>query len=356
MAVKTGGPKVRKSFKRLKSKYADTVFQLKMLNNPELSALPKFEEKLATSDLFPLTPLQLDILQVNLGYMCNITCEHCHVDAGPDRKEVMPEEVMQQCLDAIDKGNIKTVDLTGGAPEMHPQFRWFVEEASKRGCEIIVRSNLTILVANKKYRELPDFFKKHKVVVIASLPCYTPENTDKQRGSGVFKDSIEALKMLNTLGYGKTGTELQLHLVYNPLGAHLPPPQESLEKDYKRELKKHFNIEFNNLYTITNLPISRYLEFLVNTGKLKEYMEVLVNSFNPAAAKNVMCRNTLSIGWNGQLYDCDFNQMLELPVTSDIKHIQDFSPGQLQNRKIVINQHCYGCTAGAGSSCQGTIA
>jgi radical SAM/Cys-rich protein len=287
--------------------------------------------------------------------MCNQTCEHCHVDAGPDRKEIMSKETMLQCLQALDNSQIKTVDITGGAPEMNPHFLWFIEELSNRGLEIIVRSNLTILEANKKYQEYPELFVKYGVTVIASLPCYTEENTDKQRGTGVFNDSINALKKLNSLGYG-IKENLKLHLVYNPGGPTVAPDQLSLEKDYKRELKSKFDIVFNNLYTITNLPISRYLDYLLVIGKYEEYMIKLVNAFNSNAVQNVMCINTLSVDWKGGLYDCDFNQMLELPLNNAAPQtISEFNLSKIEGRNIVVNNHCYGCTAGAGSSCQGAI-
>lgn len=300
-------------------------------------------------------PQALEILQINLGYMCNMTCNHCHVDAGPDRKEIMTKEVLEYCLLAIDASAIKTVDLTGGAPEMNPHFIWFVEELSNRNVHVIVRSNLTILVSNKKYSAYPDFFKKHNVEVVASLPCYTAENTDKQRGDAAFLKSIEALKVLNALGYGIEGTGLSLNLVYNPGGPSLPAPQESLEKDYKRELKSQFDLSFNHLYTITNLPISRFLDTLLDSKQYESYMMKLHDAFNPSTLGNVMCTNTLSVDWTGDLYDCDFNQMLQLKVASPIGNIAEFDLAELNKRKIVLGNHCFGCTAGAGSSCQGAL-
>jgi radical SAM/Cys-rich protein len=285
--------------------------------------------------------------------MCNQVCNHCHVDAGPDRKEIMTLETMEQCLDALDRTNCSTVDLTGGAPEMNPNFRWFVEQLTAKGKEIIVRCNLTIIVANKKYNDLPEFFKKHKVQVISSLPCYTADNTDSQRGNGVFEQSIQALKMLNKVGYGTNDSELILNLVFNPSGPNLPGDQMKLEQDYKRVLKSDFDIEFNNLFTITNLPISRYLQYLVASNNYEAYMEKLVNAYNPLAAEAVMCRNSISVGWDGFLFDCDFNQMLDLKVAVQGKHITKFNLEEIQNREVIVNQHCYGCTAGAGSSCGG---
>ncbi len=294
-----------KSLTKQKHELADPIIQLNVLNNhtEQIRGLPRFEDRLNAIGLFPLKPTQIDILQVNVGYMCNITCSHCHVDAGPDRKEIMKRETMQMCLDALNYSDIGTVDLTGGAPEMNPDFRWFVEEITRGGRRVIVRSNLSILVANQKFRELPAFFKKHEVIVIASLPCYTMEVTDEQRGDGVFKDSIEALQVLNQLGYGRDDKKLELHLVYNPTGAFLPPAQEELQKTYKYQLKKHFDIDFNNLYTITNMPISRYLDSLIQSGKYESYMDKLVNAFNPSAAFGVMCRDTISVGYDGRLFD-----------------------------------------------------
>jgi radical SAM/Cys-rich protein len=313
-----------------------------------------FTEKLKSLNYFPLQPKELEIIQINLGKMCNQVCDHCHVDAGPDRKEIMIVETMKVCLSAIQNSNAKTVDLTGGAPEMNPNFRWFVTELSKLKVKIIVRCNLTIIVANKKYNDLPDFFKVNNIEVISSLPCYTEKNTDTQRGTGVFAKSIKALKMLNDVGYGKEGTGLKLQLVYNPTGISLPPNQEALEIDYKKRLKEDFDIEFNELYTITNMPISRFLDFLDKSGNYENYMQKLVETFNPKAPEELMCRNTLSVGWDGFLYDCDFNQMLDLKIAS-VTHISDFNESLLQNRTIILNQHCYGCTAGSGSGCGGSL-
>lgn len=339
------------SLKRRGSYLSQAANQIELLEHEKLRGM-RFSEKLKENEQFPLQPVSLEILQVNLGYMCDLTCEHCHVDAGPDRKEIMTIETLTLILQAIDSCNVKTVDLTGGAPEMNPHFKWFVEELSQRNIHVIVRSNLTILVSNKNFRTFPEFMKDHGVEIIASMPCYSKENVDKQRGSGVFNRSIEALKVLNELGYGKEDG-LDLHLVYNPGGASLPPDQAMLELDYKKRLKEDWGISFNNLYTITNLPISRYLDFLIAAGKYEDYMDTLVNAYNPVAADNVMCKNTLSVDWEGYLYDCDFNQMLQLKVDHEKKHIRDFDGKSLLNRDIRIGQHCYGCTAGAGSSCQG---
>lgn len=354
---------ITKSLHARKNKFSDPRKQLEYLSNGIFAKkeLPTFKKKISGPEVsggeFPLKPHKLEILQINVGYMCNQTCSHCHVDAGPDRKEIMTRETMKLCLEAIVKTGAKTVDLTGGAPEMNPNFHWFVEEAAKIGVEdFIVRSNLTIILANKKYRDLPEFFKKHKVHVVSSLPFYKKEKTDRQRGDGVFEKSIQALQMLNGVGYGKKNSGLKLDLVYNPSGAFLPTGQEAMERDFKKNLKEDFNIEFNNLFAITNLPISRFLEFLIASENYEDYMHELVGAFNPAAVKNLMCRNTISVGWDGFLYDCDFNQMLDLKVSGKIKHICDYNENLLNERNIVISQHCYGCTAGAGSSCQGSVA
>ena len=338
---------------------SDKTTQLKILSNGIFGdKLPTFRSTLESLSAYPLKPSKIEIFQVNVGYMCNQVCKHCHVDAGPDRKEIMTRQTMQQCLEVLRATDIHTLDLTGGAPEMNPDFRWFVEEAVNAGVqEVIVRSNLTIILANPKYHDLPEFFAKNKVRVVSSLPFYQADKTDRQRGQGVFDKSIEALKMLNAVGYGQPGSGLLLDLVYNPGGAFLPGDQAALERDFKKELGEHFDIHFNSLFTITNLPISRFLEFLVRTENYEDYMDTLVNAFNPSAVQGVMCRNTISIDYEGYMYDCDFNQMLGLKTQPQSgQHISEFNQAKLENRHIAISQHCYGCTAGAGSSCQGTVA
>ena len=324
---------------------------------PEVSGIPKFADKLDAIGFHPLRPIGFDVFQVNVGKMCNQICAHCHVDAGPDRKEIMKRDTMELCLEVLRKHDFKTVDLTGGAPEMNPDFRWFVEEIRKTGKHVVVRCNLTIILANPKYHDLPEFFKKHKIEVVSSLPFYNAHRTDRQRGNGVFDKSIRALQMLNEVGYGKNDSGLILNLVYNPSGAFLPADQAQLEADFKQALMRDYGIEFNSLFAITNLPISRFLDYLIKSGNYESYMEKLVNAFNPTAAANVMCRNTLSISWDGYIYDCDFNQMLDLKVASaGANHIRDFDSQTIRERNIVTGNHCYGCTAGAGSSCGGTIA
>ena len=326
-------------------------------------ALPPFEEKLASEGAEPLRSGAIDILQVNLGKMCNQVCAHCHVDAGPDRKEIMTQNTMQLCLEKLDEdktnakmsNEVSTVDMTGGAPEMNPHFRWFVQEVRKRNKKVMVRCNLTIILANPKYQDLPEFYRTHEIEVVSSLPHFSQTRTDAQRGEGVFEKSIQALKMLNNVGYG-SDPKLALHLVYNPSGAFLPSSQKSLEQEFKAQLLRRFNIRFNQLLTITNMPISRFLDYLVASGNLKSYMQTLVQAFNPRTLNNVMCRNTLSVGWDGYLYDCDFNQMLNLRLgNGKALHLKDISLAELKHRRIRTHQHCFGCTAGAGSGCGGEI-
>jgi len=350
---------MKKSLLARNNDLANTERQLEILSNGIFAngELPTFAKKIKETNQFPLRPKKLEILQINLGYMCNQVCSHCHVDAGPDRKEIMTRDTMKQCLDVINKTGAHTLDLTGGAPEMNPDFRWFVEEAANAGIkDFIVRSNLTIIRANKKYYDLPEFFKKYNIHVVSSMPHWTRGKTDKQRGDGVFDKSIKALQELNAVGYGMPGSNLKLDLVYNPSGAFLPGDQKALENDFKKALKDEFNIDFHDLFAITNLPISRFLDYLIASENYEDYMYSLVDAYNPAAVENVMCTNTLSVSWDGWLYDCDFNQMLNLKVASKVKHISDYNEELLQNRDIIINQHCYGCTAGAGSSCQGVVA
>lgn len=345
-----------KSLKYRAHELATPKVQLEILSNTEESKVVPFSQQLNESGLFPLKPVKTDIFQINVGYMCNQVCKHCHVDAGPDRKEIMTVETMQRCLEILKDTDIKTVDLTGGAPEMNPNFRWFVEELSKLGKKVIVRCNLTIILANKKYHDLPEFFAQHNIEVVSSLPYFAARRTDAQRGEGVFEKSIRALQMLNKVGYGKPDSGLTLNLVHNPSGAFLPADQGELEKEFKTKLKDGWNIVFNNLLAITNLPVSRFLEHLIVRGQYNDYITELANAYNPVAAAAVMCRNTLSISWDGYIYDCDFNQMLELKVQGKAQHIDDFDYEELQKRSIIVNQHCYGCTAGAGSSCGGTVA
>lgn len=346
-----------KSLKVLNHPLADSIKQLEILEFEGENPHPLFKDRLDELGMFPLQAAGLEIFQVNLGKMCNQTCRHCHVDAGPDRKEIMSRSTMQLCLDVLKNSDIRIVDLTGGAPELNPDFRWFVEEIRKLGKHIIVRCNLTIILANKRFNDLPQFFRENQVEVVSSLPGFTQDRTDRQRGEGVFDDSIKALKMLNAAGYGQEGSGLILNLVYNPAGAFLPPMQEALQKEYKTELAAKYNIVFNQLFAITNMPISRYLDYLLSSGNYERYMEKLIAAFNPDAVKDLMCRNTISVGWDGYLYDCDFNQMLDLKVSPEqTQHLSGFDYNRLSHRNIVIRQHCFGCTAGAGSSCSGSLA
>ncbi|MCA9212676.1 MAG: arsenosugar biosynthesis radical SAM protein ArsS [Planctomycetales bacterium] len=320
----------------------------------ELNIRP-FGEALAETGLNPLRATGIDVLQINVGRLCNQTCAHCHVDAGPDRRESMSWQTMEDCLAAIKTARIPVLDITGGAPEMNPSFRQLVRHARTLGCRTIDRCNLTILVA-PGFTDLPEFLAEHNVVIIASLPCYLAENADRQRGNGVFDQSIAAIKRLNEVGYAQPGSELKLTLVFNPIDASLPPDQRDLEAAYRHELKNRYDVDFTELITITNMPISRFLDDLVRNDELANYMTTLVNAYNPHAARGVMCRNMLSVNWDGRLHDCDFNQMLELELARDLpRHIRDFNADQLSNRHIVVGQHCYGCTAGSGSSCQGAI-
>lgn len=338
--------------------YSDPVTGTATAAEKDLRGITPFATTLANHGIRSLRPSGIDILQINTGYRCNLRCTHCHVDAGPERTEVMGKEIMQQCIEVLKTNPIGTVDITGGAPEMNPDFRWFIDAIRKSApeIEILVRTNLTTLVGGRNNRDMPLFLRNHHVNLIASLPCHTASMVDRQRGQGVFARSIEALKMLNGIGYGTKGSSLELSLVYNPPGTTLPGSQQTLEDDYRKELQQLFGISFTRLYTITNMPISRFLDRLKASGGYCSYMELLSSSFNPAAVNALMCLNTISVRWDGSLYDCDFNQMLDLPLDpSAPSHICDFDSEKLLNRSITIGQHCYGCTAGAGSSCQGSL-
>jgi len=297
-----------------------------------------------------------DILQINIGKLCNQACHHCHVEAGPKRKENMERATADRILELLQNSpSIKTVDITGGAPEMNPHFRTLVMGARKLNKEVIDRCNLTVFYEPGQ-EETPYFLKEYQVHLVASLPCYSKDNVEKQRGQGVFNKSIEALKLLNRLGYGPASRQHQLDLVYNPTGPFLPPDQKKLEQSYKKELKELFGIQFNRLFTITNMPIKRFLNDLERNGQWEHYMNLLANHFNPHAAQSIMCRNLVSVAWNGELFDCDFNQMLELPLgkgRTDLWQISSFN--ELDGKPITFANHCYACTAGAGSSCTGAL-
>ncbi|OWY20709.1 DUF3641 domain-containing protein [Sphingobacteriales bacterium UPWRP_1] len=352
---------VKKSLAGQNNRLADTLVQLQVLNGNHPANQKQFapvEQKMCEAGLYPLLPTGVEILQVNVGKRCNQTCAHCHVDAGPDRREAMSMETMQQCLNVLAQNpRVTTLDITGGAPEMHPLFKWLAEEATKLGKKVIDRCNLTIITANSQYRQLPQFFAANGIEVVSSLPHFGALHTNRQRGNGVFEASVEALQLLNEVGYGQEGSGLVLNLVYNPSGAFLPGSQQNLETEFKRQLHRKYGIVFNRLFAITNMPISRYLHFLLQSGQYEPYMQLLIDNFNPAAAKGVMCRNTISVSWEGFLYDCDFNQMLNLQVSAGApQHISNFNLQQLNERQIVLNQHCYGCTAGSGSGCGGATA
>ena len=318
----------------------------------DLSLTPSFEECLCA----PLKAHGIEILQINVGYRCNLACRHCHVDAGPERREGMPRAVMDQCLEILKTYAIPTVDITGGSPEMHPHIPWLLRECAGLGRRVVVRTNGAILL-ERGYESFVDFYAEHGVEVVVSLPHMDPNATDRQRGEGVFGRVIEALRRLNDRGYGPGDTGLILHLVHNPGGAYLPGSQAGLEAHYRKILRERYGVSFNHLFCITNMPIGRYLEYLLRTDNYKDYMAALVSAFNPATLAGVMCRTTLSVAWDGRLFDCDFNQILDLPTNHGAPdHISAFDMDKLATRRIVIGNHCYGCTAGAGSSCRGELA
>ena len=296
---------------------------------------------------------KMSVLQINVGRLCNLACKHCHMEAGPNRTEVMGRDVMEACLDVYKNWGFSTIDITGGAPEMNPDFRWFVEEAVKVCSHVMVRTNLTIML-EEGYEDLPEFYADHKVEIICSLPHYKAKNSERQRGSGTFDKSIEVLKKLNEAGYGKD-PELVLNMVFNPGGAFFPPQQSAIEREYKEHLGQEYGIVFNNLFTITNNPIGRFGGFLMKTGNMESYMTKLYGAFNPGALPGMMCRSQLSVAWDGSLYDCDFNQAVDMPVETK-ETIMDLRDRPYKKRKIRFDKHCYACTAGQGSSCGGSTA
>ncbi|TND05280.1 MAG: radical SAM domain-containing protein [Gammaproteobacteria bacterium] len=312
---------------------------------------------LADSDFPALSRGKLDAVQVNLGYRCNQRCLHCHVNASPDRTESMDRDTIDQVLAYLSTSGASTLDITGGAPELNPHFRYLVERATTSGKQVIDRCNLTILL-EPGHEDLAAFLATHRVEVVASLPCYLEDNVDRQRGKGVFGTSIRALRMLNELGYGKADSDLVLNLVYNPQGPTLPPPQQKLEADYHRHLFDNFGVTFNGLFTLANMPIQRFGSTLISKGQFGEYMQLLRNSYNEANLATVMCRSLISIDWQGYVYDCDFNQMLGLPVLVDglpRVHLSELMDVDLAGRPVYVKDHCYGCTAGQGSSCGGAL-
>ncbi len=319
--------------------------------------LNNFDKRLQR-ERYDLRKSKIEIIQVNVGKLCNQTCVHCHVDAGPSRQEIMSRETVKAVLGLIQKFGVGTVDITGGAPELNPHFDYLVEQSCLLGCRVIDRCNLTVFFEHGK-DYLPEFLARHGVEVAASLPCYSRENVDKQRGKGVFDKSVEALLWLNRLGYGKKDTGLLLNLVYNPVGHYLPPNQNDLEADYKERLLEDFGIVFNRLFTITNMPISRFASSLIATKRYQEYRELLINNFNPATLDGLMCRNMLSIGWDGRLFDCDFNQMLDMAMAGQPGEkpltVHNLDTVSLAERPVDTGRHCFGCTAGNGSSCGGSV-
>ena len=320
-------------------------------------AMNPFEQQLSKQGLV-LRRTVARVLQLNVGKLCNLTCTHCHVNAGPGRKEIMTRETVDRILGWQAQARLPVIDLTGGAPEMMPAFKYLVSALRQLdpAATIIDRCNLTILL-EPGYEDMAEFLRANRVEIVASMPCYSPENVNAQRGDGVFDASITALQKLNALGYG-TDPALPLHLVYNPVGDKLPGPQGELEADYKHELRTHFGIEFNQLYTITNLPVSRFASWLRHNGRYESYLELLVNAFNLATIPGLMCRDTLNVSWQGELYDCDFNQMMNLPmagVAASTRYLWDLDPATLVNSPIATGAHCFGCTAGTGSSCGGAL-
>jgi radical SAM/Cys-rich protein len=305
----------------------------------------------------PLTRRSVDVLQVNLGRYCNLACTHCHVESGPTRKEMMSQENVEAVLSFLARTQIPTLDITGGAPELHPDFAYLVATADRLGRRVMDRCNLTVIFeAGMEY--LPEFFRRHDVELVCSLPCYSRENVDKQRGKGTFEASIRALQQLNEIGYGAPGSGLVLNLVYNPVGPHLPPAQAKLEEDYRRILDEQFGIVFNQLFCLTNMPITRYAMHLKLRGEYDRYLKLLEENFNAATLGQVMCRNLISVGWDGSVYDCDFNQMLDLPLTDsagDRLQIGSLTIDAVADRAITVGDHCYACTAGSGSSCGGAL-
>ena len=361
LARPEAGPRRTTSLSSRRSPLAKPRFQIQTLDRVELDHITgagDFDAAVIAGASEGLTAGAVEIFQINLGKLCNMTCRHCHVDAGPDRwNEVMDRETVDECLAALDRTHAHTVDLTGGAPELNPNFRYLVEECTARGKHVIDRCNLTVLLL-PRHADLPQFFAERGVEVVCSLPHFRRRNTDAQRGEGTFEKSIKALRRLNAAGYGHGDPERLLTLMVNPVGALLTGDQCSMEREWKRGLDRNHGVTFDRLIAINNMPIARFLEWLEMSGNLQSYMELLVNSYNPATVDGLMCRNTLSVSWDGRIFDCDFNQMLDLESCvgdgrSD--RIADFDPAEFEGRKIVTGRHCFGCTAGAGSSCGGAI-
>jgi len=360
--IRLDGPRGTTSLRARTLPLADPARQLERLRQVDLRATPQqadFDRTLAAAGHPRLEPAPLEIFQINVGKLCNMTCKHCHVDAGPDRAgEQMDRQTAEACLAALDRTAAHTVDLTGGAPELNESFRFLVDEAARRGKHVIDRCNLTVLLL-PRFDGLPEWLAERGVEIVASLPHWRRRGADGQRGEGSFDASVEALQLLNRAGYGKGDPRRRLTLMANPVGAFLAGNQASMEREWKDGLRREHGIEFDRLITLNNMPISRYLEWLESSGNLDAYMHTLVAAFNPATVSGLMCRNTLSVSWDGWLYDCDFNQMLELPIRSAQGrplHVRDFDPEAQASRRIVTDRHCFGCTAGAGSSCGGSLA
>ncbi|MEX0746793.1 MAG: arsenosugar biosynthesis radical SAM (seleno)protein ArsS [Rhodothermales bacterium] len=355
------GPRSTTSLHFRRTTLADPNAQFRILNSVEIGGGPtasgSFDKDLIASSWPALKPAELEIFQINVGKLCNMTCRHCHVDAGPDRTdENMDLETMDACIRAIDLTNAGTVDITGGAPELNPHFRYLVDECVKRGRHVIDRCNLTILTT-RRFADLPHWLAEKGVEVVCSLPHYRKMSTDAQRGTGAYDKSLQALRMLNDVGYGKGDPRLRLTLVTNPVGAFLAGSQGSLEAEWKETLARNHGVSFDRLIALNNMPISRFLEWLMEKGLVEEYLQRLVNAFNPATVSGLMCRNTLSVSWDGYLYDCDFNQQLDMKMDYPGRaHVKDFDLAVWKNHVIRTERHCYGCTAGAGSSCGGQTA
>lgn len=356
------GPKPTTSLQRRRSPLSSPHYQVQTLNQVDLSKIKpsaNFSATLAAHGWQAFQPAEMEIFQINVGKLCNMTCRHCHVDAGPDRtQENMNLETIEACLRALDQTQAHTVDITGGAPELNPHFRYLVDQCVARGKQVIDRCNLTVLLL-PRMQDMPQWLAERGVEVVCSLPHYRQRSTDAQRGDGTFEQSIEALRRLNQAGYGQGDPKRRLTLMSNPVGAFLSSSQRKLEQEWRAGLQTHQGVTFDRLITLNNMPISRYLEWLETSGNLQRYLELLVNSFNPATVNGLMCRNTLSVSWDGRLFDCDFNQMLDLEIqlpNGESLHIRDFNPELLTQRQIITGRHCFGCTAGSGSSCGGSLA
>jgi radical SAM/Cys-rich protein len=360
-AAELSGPRGTSSLRAREHLLASPASQKALLASIDLSAAPEsgdFDVSVSASGQGVLRPAAIEIFQINVGKLCNMTCRHCHVDAGPDRSsEQMDRETAEACLRALDRTNAHTVDITGGAPELNPHFRYLVEEAASRGKHVIDRCNLSVLLLPRS-RDLPDWLSARGVEIVASLPHWRRRSTDSQRGDGTFDASMEAIRRLNASGYGQGNPAKRLTLMSNPVGAFLAGNQASLEREWKEGLAREQGVAFDRLITLNNMPIARYLEWLESSGNVHAYMETLVKAFNPSTVSGLMCRNTLSVSWDGWLYDCDFNQMLEIPILGtdgSPLHIRDLDPSEIGKRRIATGRHCFGCTAGAGSSCGGSL-